>query len=42
VRSLVSPVFVAPPIAYFAFGAIGLALAANRRRRRPAPGAVQD
>ena len=30
VRSLTSPIFVAPPIAYFAFGAAGLSLAAVR------------
>ena len=30
VRSLTSPAFVAPPIAYFIFGTIGLALAASR------------
>jgi hypothetical protein len=33
VRSLTSAVFVAPPIAYFAFGAAGLALAIDRSRR---------
>lgn len=36
VRSLVSPAFVAPPIAYFSFGAAGLTLAARRRRPTPA------
>jgi hypothetical protein len=33
VRSLTSAVFVAPPIAYFALGAAGLALAVDRARR---------
>lgn len=33
VRSLTSAVFVAPPIAYFALGAAGLALAVDRTRR---------
>lgn len=46
VRSLISPVFVAPPIAYFAFGAaaigIGLAQAARSGLDQPtAPGALR-
>jgi hypothetical protein len=32
VRSLTSPIYVAPPIMYFVFGAAGLSLAVARGR----------